>query len=212
MMWPRKRNIAVTTTSNDTLAFYRDNAETYAARDRKPPTDRLSAFIARLSPGAAVLDLGCGGGHDSLHLIEGGLDVTPCDGSRELARAAEQRIGRKVEVVAFQEIGWNERFDAVWAEASLLHVPRTELPDVLVRVHRALRPGGLLQASFKAGEQEGHDRFGRYFNYPSATWLRTCFEWAGWSNIRIEEADGGGYDNQPTRWLHVTATADRAIP
>ncbi len=129
----------MTTASNDTMTFYRDNAETYAARDRKPPADRLGAFIARLAPGAAVLDLGCGGGHDSLHLIEAGFDVTPSDGSAELARAAEQRIGRKVEAVTFQEIEWNQRFDAIWAEASLLHVPRTELPDVLVRVLRALR-------------------------------------------------------------------------
>lgn len=196
----------MTTSSNDTLAFYRENAETYAARDRKPPADRLGAFIARLAPGAAVLDLGCGGGQDSQHLIEAGLEVTPCDGSQELAHAAEQRIGRKVEVVTFQRIEWDQRFDAIWAEASLLHVPRAELPDVLVRVLRSLRPGGLLQASFKAGQQEGHDRFGRYFNYPSAAWLRTCLEWAEWSDIRIEEADGSGYDNEPTRWLHVSAT------
>ncbi len=195
----------MTTSSNDTMAFYRDNAETYAMRDRKPPADRLATFIARLSPGAAVLDLGCGGGHDSLYLIEAGLDVTACDGSEQMARAAEQRIGRKVEVVTFQHIEWSERFDAIWAEASLLHVPRAELPDVLVRLHRALRPGGLLQASFKAGEREGHDRFGRYFNYPSPAWLRTCLEWADWSDIRIDEADGGGYDNEPTRWVHAGA-------
>lgn len=206
MMWPGRRNVAVTTPSNDTMTFYRENAETYAARDRKPATDRLAAFIDRLAPGAAVLDLGCGGGQDSVHLIEAGLEVTACDGSEELARAAERRIGRKVDVVIFQEIEWDQKFDAIWAEASLLHVPRAELPDVLVRVMRSLKPGGLLQASFKAGQREGHDRFGRYFNYPSATWLQTCFEWAGWSQIRIEEADGGGYDNEPTRWLHVTAT------
>lgn len=210
-MQPRQREYQVTTASNDTMTFYRDNAESYAARDRKPPADRLGAFIARLAPGAAVLDLGCGGGHDSLHLIEVGLDVTPCDGSAELAHAAEQRIGRKVEVVTFQEIEWDQRFDGIWAEASLLHVPRTELPDVLVRVLRALRPGGLIQASFKAGEREGHDRFGRYFNYPSAAWLQTCFEWAGWSDITIEEADGGGYDNEPTRWLHVSAARSHAL-
>lgn len=152
--------------TNDTLAFYRDNAATYAARERKPPTARLEAFMRRLSPGAAVLDLGCGGGHDSLILLEHGFDVTACDGSADLAREAELRIGRKVEVTRFQEIVWEERFDGIWAEASLLHVPRAELADVLTRIRRTLKPGGLLQASFKAGETEGHDRFGRYFNYP----------------------------------------------
>ncbi|MFK0273287.1 class I SAM-dependent methyltransferase [Ensifer sp. NPDC090286] len=195
----------MTKPDDDTLAFYRDNAAIYAARDRKPPEARLAAFMARLAPGACVLDLGCGGGHDSLVLLEHGFDVSACDGSAELAREAEARIGCKVEVIAFQEIVWEDRFDGIWAEASLLHVPRTELADVLTRVRRALKPGGMLQASFKAGETEGHDRFGRYFNYPSADWLRACFEDAGWPEVDISEADGGGYDGEPTRWLHVAA-------
>lgn len=191
--------------TNDTLAFYRDNAATYAARERKPPTARIEAFMGRLSPGAAVLDLGCGGGHDSLILLEHGFDVTACDGAADLAREAELRIGRKVEVTRFQEIVWEERFDGIWAEASLLHVPRTELADVLTRIRRTLKPGGFLQASFKAGETEGHDRFGRYFNYPSADWLGACFKHAGWPEVDISDADGGGYDGEPTRWLHVSA-------
>ncbi|HEV7318981.1 MAG TPA: class I SAM-dependent methyltransferase [Ensifer sp.] len=190
---------------DDTLAFYRDHAATYAARDRKPPTARLAAFVHRLPPGATVLDLGCGGGHDSLAMLEAGLDITACDGSQELAREAEIRIGRKVEVIRFQEIVWLDRFDGIWAEASLLHVPRTELADVLMRVRRSLKPGGFLHASFKAGEAEGHDRFGRYYNYPSAEGLRSLLEEAGWSDVKIGEADGGGYDSEPTRWLYVEA-------
>ncbi|MBD9647657.1 class I SAM-dependent methyltransferase [Ensifer sp. ENS09] len=190
---------------DDTLAFYRHNAAAYAARERQPPTARLATFIGRLPPGAAVLDLGCGGGHDSLVLLEQGFDVTACDGSAELAAEAQTRIGRTVEVVRFQEIDWQDRFDGIWAEASLLHVPRAELGDVLARVLRALKPGGFLQASFKAGDKEGHDRFGRYFNYPSEPWLRACFEQAGWSEFAISKADGGGYDGEPTRWLHVAA-------
>lgn len=188
-----------------TLAFYRNNAATYAGRERQPPTARLEAFMRTLPSGAAVLDLGCGGGHDSLALLQLGFDVTACDGSAELALEAEKRIGRRVDVVRFQEIDWNQCFDGIWAEASLLHVPRTELGDVLARIRQALRPRGILHASFKAGEAEAHDRFGRYYNYPSAEWLRFCFEQAGWSQVDISEADGGGYDGVPTRWLHVAA-------
>lgn len=191
---------------DDTLAFYRHNAAAYAARERQPPTARLAAFMRGLPDGAAVLDLGCGGGHDSLAMQQHGLDVTACDGSAELAREAENRIGRTVAVIRFQEIDWQDRFDGIWAEASLLHVPRAELTDVLARIRRALKPGGHLQASFKAGEAEGHDRFGRYYNYPSAQWLQARFRDAGWPEVDIGEADGGGYDGEPTRWLHVTAS------
>ncbi|MDK1378527.1 MULTISPECIES: class I SAM-dependent methyltransferase [unclassified Sinorhizobium] len=190
---------------DETNAFYRDNAAAYANRERKAPTARLERFLARLTPGARILELGCGGGQDSAYMLARGFDVTPTDGSPELAAEAERLLGRQVEVVRFDEIAWRDVFDAVWAEACLLHVPRAELAGVLARILRALRGGGILHASFKAGNGEGHDRFGRYFNYPSRDWLMPLFNRNGWANVDILEADGGGYDGEPTRWLHVSA-------
>ncbi|MBB4185650.1 class I SAM-dependent methyltransferase [Sinorhizobium terangae] len=190
--------------SDETNAFYRDNAATYANRQRKAPAARLDRFLARLEPGARILELGCGGGQDSAYMLARGFDVTPTDGSPELAAEAERLLGRPVEVVRFDQIGWHDVFDAVWAEACLLHVPRSDLSGVLTRILRALRGGGILHASFKAGNAEGHDRFGRYYNYPSRDWLMRQFT-NGWANIEIGEADGGGYDGEPTRWLHVSA-------
>ena len=99
----------------------------------------------------------------------------------------------------------------VWANACLLHVPRTALPGILARIHRALKPGGLFYASFKAGTAEGRDRFGRYFNYPSPDGLRSAYGPAGWQSLVIGEETGGGYDGEPTSWLHVTAVKDTAV-
>ena len=50
--------------------------------------------------------------------------------------------------------------DGIWACASLLHVPGAELPDVMQRLCKALKPGGVLYASFKygTGEREHHGR------------------------------------------------------
>jgi SAM-dependent methyltransferase len=62
----------------------------------------------------------------------------------------------------FQEISWQQQFDGIWACASLLHVPPVELPDVMQRLHRALKPGGVLYASFKYGRGE-RDHHGRRF-------------------------------------------------
>ncbi|MCA1408110.1 class I SAM-dependent methyltransferase [Ensifer sp. IC3342] len=190
--------------SDETNAFYRDNAAAYANRERKAPTVRLDRFLARLEPGARILELGCGGGQDSAYMLAKGFDVTPTDGSPELAAEAERLLGRPVEVVRFDEIGWHDAFDAVWAEACLLHVPRADLSNVLTRILRALKAGGILHASFKAGNGEGHDRFGRYYNYPSREWLMRQYN-NGWTNVEIREADGGGYDGEPTHWLHVSA-------
>ena len=72
-------------------------------------------------------------------------------------------------------------------------------------MQRALRPGGVFYASYKAGEAEGRDRFGRYYNYPDADWLRIAYGKDGWSRLDIGEDLGGGYDQEPTRWLHATA-------
>ncbi|AIC27993.1 SAM-dependent methyltransferase protein [Rhizobium etli bv. mimosae str. IE4771] len=188
-----------------TSAFYEENAETYANRARSLPKRQLDAFLARLAPGAAILELGCGGGQDSAYMLSRGFDVTPTDGSAELARQAEMLIGRPVRVMLFQQLDADSAYDGVWAHASLLHVPRSELADVFARVRRALRTDGILHASFKAGEAEGHDGFGRYYNYPSADWLSALLTASGWRNIAVEESDGGGYDGKPTRWLTVSA-------
>jgi hypothetical protein len=138
-------------------------------------------------------------------MIDRGFEVTPTDGSPELAAEAERLLGRPVQVIRFEELSWRERFDGIWAEACLLHVPRSALADVLARVLMALKVGGVLQASFKAGDMEGRDEFGRYYNYPSRDWLLRQFEATGWTAIEIAETGGGGYDGKPTRWLHVAA-------
>lgn len=108
-------------------------------------------------------------------------------------------------MLLFEDIATEAAFDGVWANACLLHVPRPGLPGILARVHRALRPGGAFYASFKAGEAEGRDRFGRYYNYPDAGWLRSAYAVDGWRSLDIAEEMGGGYDREPTRWLHATA-------
>lgn len=189
----------------DTLGFYAAEAEIYARRARELGEARLQRFAERLPAGGQVLELGCGGGQDSEALFALGLEVTPTDGSPELAAKAQTRLGRPVSVLLFEDLVAEAAFDGVWANACLLHVPRPALPGILARVHRALRPGGAFYASYKAGEAEGRDRFGRYYNYPDAGWLRTAYGRGGWSRIDIEEDLGGGYDHEPTRWLHATA-------
>lgn len=188
-----------------TVTFYADNAAVYATRERKLPITRLEKFLAALPEGGTVLELGCGGGQDSAYMQSLGFDVTATDGSPELAREAEALLGRSVEIIRFEELEKNAIFDGIWAEASLLHVPRSLMPDVFTRILRACKPGGVFHASFKAGDTEGHDEFGRYYNYLSADLLSGMLVNAGWHDVIISERDGSGYDGKPTRWLDVTA-------
>ena len=191
---------------DQTLGFYAEEASAYAGRDRLAEHSRIDPFVAGLKPGARVLELGCGGGQDSEEMLRRGFDVVPTDGSPELAAEAALRLGRPVGVLLFEDLEEVAAYDGVWAHACLLHAPRPALPGIIERIHRALRPGGVLYASFKAGKAEGRDGLGRYFNYLSAAELRTAFgAEARWKSLVIEEDTGSGYDRQPTRWLHALA-------
>jgi SAM-dependent methyltransferase len=191
-----------------TTAFYAAEAARYAARGTPPNTRHIERFSSFLVPNAAVLELGCGGGRDSAALIAKGLDLTPSDGSPELAAEAQLRLGRKVQVLRFADLAADAAFDGVYANACLLHVPRAELPAILVAIHRALRAGGVFYSSFKEGTQEGRDRLGRLYNYPSPDWLAAAFANAGFPTPEIEQTMGTGYDLEPIPWLHVYARKD----
>ncbi|MGO4449349.1 class I SAM-dependent methyltransferase [Phyllobacterium sp. TAF24] len=196
----------MTANDPDTLAFYADEAVRYANQIQARSFEHLDTYLALLSPGATILELGCGGGDDTAHMLERGFNVAPTDGSPEIAAEAQKRLGIPVSVLQFQDITAENAYDGVWASACLLHVPRTALPDIISHIHRALRPDGQFFASFKSGTAEGRDRFGRYFNYPSPDWLRDAYQADRWQTIDIQTVMGSGYDKEPTEWLHVSAT------
>lgn len=194
------------------MSFYTREAAAYAARsDRIGTTKELNRFVAQLPKHATVLDLGCGTGRDTQALIDAGLDVTAIDGSAEMAREAEKRIGRRVRVLLFENLDYTEAFDGIWANASLLHVPRAGLAPVLARVYRALTPAGILFASFKSGGKEGRDTLGRYYNYLDPPELEAALKTAGlWASIDLTQGRAKGYDGVETGF--VACLARKAAP
>ena len=190
-----------------TLEFYAREAAAYGRRsDGIGVSKALVAFLALIPKGGHVLDLGCGTGRDTQAILEAGFEVTALDGSPQMAAEAEKRIGRPVLVMLFDEMIFERRFDGIWASASLLHVPRAGLPDVLSRVHAALKPGGLIEAGFKSGNAEGRDKLGRYYNYLDAEELAPLFRAGGsWSSLDLKIGRGKGYDGTETGWVEVIA-------
>jgi len=193
-----------------TLQFYQTNAEAYAKRTFTSRQARLMAFLALLPPGASILELGCGAGGDTAEMLARGFDVRPTDGSPEMAAVASKRLGRTVETMLFHELDEVETYDAVWANACLLHVPRDELADILGLIWRALKGNGHFFASYKTGGAEGRDTLNRYYNYPSPDWLRTNYTSAGnWSSLEIETGEVIGFDDQWAKMLFVVARKGR---
>ncbi|NQZ09036.1 MAG: NUDIX domain-containing protein [Algicola sp.] len=161
------------TTSN----YYLNNAKSYAAESQGFAVDNIHApFINKLQPGAHILDLGCGSGRDSKAFIDAGFKITAIDNCEPLAKLAAQHIGQAVHQLSFLELDFDREFDGIWACASLLHCPKSQMPHVLARVMKALKPGGIAFVSFKWGDLETTDDKGRFFNNYTKTSLQALLQ------------------------------------
>lgn len=142
-------------------AYYDRHAQAYFERTRDLDVSHLyRPFLAQLAPGARILDAGCGPGRDLRAFRERGYDAVGIDASASMVRLARVHAGAEVHHQRFQDVAWREVFDGIWACASLLHVPRSELAEVLALLADALKPDGVLYASFGwgRGEREANGR------------------------------------------------------
>ena len=183
-----------------TLAFYDAEAAAYAAQPHG--AGMLDDFMVALSPGATVLDLGCGGGWHAARMRDAGFAVTAVDGSPGLAAEVKRRWDIEVRVMRFDELDFVNAFDGVWASATLHHAPAEQLAGIFETIRRATKPNGIFHATFKAGADR-RDKFGRFFCAVSESALRT---WSThWRDVRIDGGEGAGYDGEPTPWLRLRA-------
>jgi len=160
-----------------TLAHYDQTADTFFAgtidHDVSQNIDALLQAIESAAP-FTILDLGCGPGRDLKAFTELGHQAIGIDGSNRFVEMARQYSGCEVWHQDFLELDLPPtRFDGVFANASLFHVPAVALPDVLARLYGTLKPGGVLFSSNPRGDnREGWNgpRYGSYHDY--AAWER----------------------------------------
>lgn len=132
-------------------------------------------FLSLVKPQGRILDLGCGSGRDSNYFIRRGYQVTALDGSPTLARLASDYIGQEVICGRIEELAYEREYDGIWACASLVHMEKKYMPEMLGKVKRALKDDGILYVSLKYGKGE-RLKGGRYFNYYDEAELRTVIE------------------------------------
>ena len=146
-----------------TIEYYNQNAARFLEDTAGVEfTEIQNAFLSLLPEGAMILDFGCGSGRDALEFLKRGYQVEATDGSEEMRRAAAELTGLAVRQMLFQELDEKEKYDGIWACSSILHLPKSELGDVLERMTAALKINGVIYTSFKYGTFEG-ERNGRYF-------------------------------------------------
>jgi SAM-dependent methyltransferase len=192
-------------TDPDTIAFYQARAPHWVFHSGEHCSHQLDAFLDRLPEGAAVLELGCGGGRDAARIKARGFAVDATDGTPALVRRANAAFGIGARVMAFHELAAEAAYTGVWAHASLLHCPRAALSDVLARIHRALVPGGWFFSSYKLGDGEGRDLLGRLHNFPSPAWLMEAYETVGFVIESQHTYAGKASDGTTRDWIDLNA-------
>jgi len=121
----------------------------------------IKIFLAYLPEKSRILDAGCGVGRDAKFFLGEGYEVVPFDGSLEMVKIASRLLEKNVLHMLFQDVNFSGEFDAIWANASLLHIPYENLRQIMIGFHKALLPSGILYASFKYGTsmRQAEDRF-----------------------------------------------------
>ena len=133
----------------DTIDYYNKNAsEYYNQTIELGMEDIIEEFIKLIPADGAILDLGCGSGRDSMYFIEEGFDVTAVDGSEALCELAKIEIGQEVHNIRFEDLEFDNVFDGVWACASLLHVKKKDIHDIINKVSRSLVKDGVLYKNY----------------------------------------------------------------
>ena len=188
----------------ETINYYNHNAAAFIENTIAVDMGEIQArFLSAIPKTANILDLGCGSGRDSKVFADLGYSVTAIDGSLELCQKASSYTGLSVRCLLFEELDYCKEFDAIWACASLLHVEKDKMQQVLTLVADALKNDGVLYVSYKYGTEQ-QVRNGRLFSdyteadiptlFPANGQLE-CFDWWVTGDARTDRSD--------EKWLNI---------
>lgn len=188
-------------------------AKDYAERDKanvpesKDVIDALNYFSEKLEEGSFILDIGSGGGRDAKFLSDKNFKVTGIDNSTEMLRSAESNAPKATFMeMDFEDLKFPDNsFDGIWANASLHHVPKINLPATLEKIYQILKNDGLFFIKIKQGESDGireNEKFGekiqRWFSYYKKDEVADILEKIGFQIIKSEITNDG-------EWVDILA-------
>ena len=170
-----------------TLAHYEQRAEEFHAGTRDHDVSQNIASLLKHIEGEApftILDFGCGPGRDLTTFTRLGHTAIGLEGAAGFAAMARADSGCGVWQQDFLKLDLpSERFDGIFANAALFHVPSQELPRVLRQLHCTLKPAGVLFSSNPRGENEEGWIRGRYGAYHDLDAWRRFVSGAGFMEL-----------------------------
>lgn len=189
---------------NITLEYYSKKAEEFANDTQDVEfTELQDKFLEYLKPNAKILDLGCGSGRDSKYFMSKDCSIVALDGCKELCEIAAQYIGQNVIHSTFERFETQEKFDGIWACASLLHLQIEKLPFIIEKYVNKLNKNGCFYLSFKYGDFSGLKN-GRYFTHLTEETFKQVI--ANIENIKINSLSITGdvrEGRENEKWLNI---------
>lgn len=177
----------LTRITTDTLAHYNQRAQAFWEGTRDHDVrQNIEALLRHIrgTPPLHILDFGCGPGRDLMAFKALGHEPVGLEGAAELAAMARVHSGCRVWEQDFLALDLPAaRFDGIFANASLFHVPRSELPRVLRDLHAALKEGGVLFSSNPRGHNEEGWNGGRYGAWHDLAAWRGYLQAAGFTEL-----------------------------
>jgi SAM-dependent methyltransferase len=190
--------------SRRTLDSYETNAARFwdGTKDHDVTQNYAALLDAIEGPAPfAILDVGCGPGRDLAHFRSLGHEAVGVDGCAAFCEMARRHSGCEVLHQEFLALSLPAgRFDGVFANASLFHVPSRELPRVLVALRDSLKPRGVFFSSNPRGRNEEGFQGERYGCYWELEAWRAFVTTAGFEEIdHYYRPPGKPREEQP--WL-----------
>ena len=183
--------------------YYEINTDKYIKETFNTDMSNLYNFFEKHLSGSKIkiLDIGFGSGRDSLYFQNKEYDVYSLEPLKEFCEHG-RRIGLKnILNISAYEIEFVEEFDAIWACASLLHIPSTRIIEVFNKCYKSLKHNGIMYCSFKYGCFEG-EIDGRYFLYLNELKLQEIIKSTNFNILEISVTqDLNGRTN--TSWLNI---------
>jgi 2-polyprenyl-3-methyl-5-hydroxy-6-metoxy-1,4-benzoquinol methylase len=191
----------------ETLGVYAAQANNYAdlTNGDNAGDPLLGAFMATLATGGHVLDLGCGPGASAAKMAAAGFQVTATDAVPEMIELAQKHDGVTAHVATFNDIEGTDIYDGIWANFSLLHAPKADMPRHLAALAQALKPGATFHIALKTGTGEHRDKLGRNYSYYTQDELTGLLNAVG---LQVDDAatgSGTGLDGTISDWVALRA-------